>query len=535
MFHCSPMSFFCQTAKKEIAYKKQAFSSLKSSQYHDLKNTYNAISDPIVVADFQGIILLVNCAASVVFGFDESEMLGQNVTMLMPEKYARSHGEKMGNFHISQENRQSKKPRSIRPIPHQFILGKSRRLEAKKSDGSCFPIELVLTRLKLKKQNKEVFVGQFHDITSQVEKQLLGEENLRFHFDLEVSRKLKKKEEFLLGYLSHEMRNALNALSTSYEELDHLLKSDLRREIANHSLCETLFFQMEESQGSLDYMKLILGNILDIRKAEQRKLSINPTKIYINEIIDKVQEHAVHILKHKKRLTFRSQWIDTDDCIHTDFEKIVQLIVNLLHFLCRSTDDGELALEVSVLHTKTVCFCLRSSQGDLSKAANILRSFKSLDERQLSDVQGSSLELYLASLLSKLLSIGLCVDNNSCFNFSLPLSSFEEGSTIHGNFSGFYPLNSASTPSYAFRESPQSRDLDASGFQIIHELPPHLVSHYTPAWVVDDNFVNRKQLGQILENMGLKVDTLADGDEVVPLMEQKIEEGKELPRGCLKI
>ena len=51
----------------------------------------DAVADAVVIIDSQACILAVNRAAEQVFGYAASEMVGNNVKMLMPETDARLH------------------------------------------------------------------------------------------------------------------------------------------------------------------------------------------------------------------------------------------------------------------------------------------------------------------------------------------------------------------------------------------------------------------------------------------------------------
>ncbi|MDM7922493.1 MAG: PAS domain S-box protein [Pyrinomonadaceae bacterium] len=55
-------------------------------------------SDAIITIDDQGVISFVNAAATEIFGYEQEEMLGQNLTMLMPERHREGHEKGLARY-----------------------------------------------------------------------------------------------------------------------------------------------------------------------------------------------------------------------------------------------------------------------------------------------------------------------------------------------------------------------------------------------------------------------------------------------------
>ena len=60
-----------------------------------LKAIFDSAVDGIVIINERGIMEEVNPAARTIFGYEPGEMLGQNVSMLMPDPYRREHDQYM--------------------------------------------------------------------------------------------------------------------------------------------------------------------------------------------------------------------------------------------------------------------------------------------------------------------------------------------------------------------------------------------------------------------------------------------------------
>src|SRR5262245_51002701 len=83
--------------------------------------------DGIVVIDSRGRIEAFNPAAERLFGYTESEVLGQNVSMLMPQPYRDQHDSYIQRYLREGQAR---------------IIGIGREVQGMKRDGTLFPVHL---------------------------------------------------------------------------------------------------------------------------------------------------------------------------------------------------------------------------------------------------------------------------------------------------------------------------------------------------------------------------------------------------------
>ena len=98
-----------------------------------------AAFDPMFTISDKGIIGFVNDAATKEFGFSKEEFMGQNISMIVGSEHAANHDQYIARYLETGEAR---------------VIGKKRRLKARRKDGSEFPIELALSAVE------EEFVGE---------------------------------------------------------------------------------------------------------------------------------------------------------------------------------------------------------------------------------------------------------------------------------------------------------------------------------------------------------------------------------------
>ena len=108
--------------------------------------------DAIVVIDSQGRIEVFNPAARRLFGYSEAEVIGRNVSMLMPLPYRDEHDGYITRYLETGEAR---------------IIGIGREVQGLKRDGSTFPVHLSVAEMQVEGQRK--FTGVLHDLSARVE------------------------------------------------------------------------------------------------------------------------------------------------------------------------------------------------------------------------------------------------------------------------------------------------------------------------------------------------------------------------------
>ncbi len=115
--------------------------------------------DGIITIDAYGTVESFNPAAERIFGFAEDEVIGRNISMLMPLPYHDEHDEYL---------------RSYRDTGRRKIIGIGREVVGRRKDGSTFPLDLAVSELEVEGQAR--FTGVVRDIT---ERRRLEHEILR--------------------------------------------------------------------------------------------------------------------------------------------------------------------------------------------------------------------------------------------------------------------------------------------------------------------------------------------------------------------
>ncbi len=144
------------------------------------------VGDGIVSADGHGQLLFFNRAAERMFGYAASELIGQPLTLLMPERFHEAHRRGLERYLATGEAR---------------LIGARSELAGRRKDGSEFPLELDLGNWKVREVH--YFTGILRDISARKS----AEEALRrTHEELDAAHK--------------ELHSAHDALRLANVELD---------------------------------------------------------------------------------------------------------------------------------------------------------------------------------------------------------------------------------------------------------------------------------------------------------------------------
>lgn len=104
--------------------------------------------DGIITIDEQGIVESANPAAERLFGYASTDIIGRNVSMLMPSPYKENHDGYLANYADTGQRK---------------IIGIGRQVEGRRKDGSTFPLYLAVSELSF--GSRKVFTGFVHDLT----------------------------------------------------------------------------------------------------------------------------------------------------------------------------------------------------------------------------------------------------------------------------------------------------------------------------------------------------------------------------------
>jgi len=261
--------------------------------------------DGIITIDNRGLIESINPAACNLFGYSEEEVIGNNVSILMPEPDQSLHDSYIDNY---------------KRTGHKKIIGIGREVLGRKKDGTTFPFRLAVSEVWYK--NRNIFTGFIHDIT----REKAAENRLKKHAveleqkvsertkDLimlvselektkaEVSKSLEKEKELgqlksrFVSMASHEFRTPLSSVQLSASLIDKYLEKPDFASVMKHT---------SKIKNSVQLLTSILNDFLSLEKLEAGVVTVNKQMINVVELAEEITEEMRLICKKNQHIVYQ--------------------------------------------------------------------------------------------------------------------------------------------------------------------------------------------------------------------------------------
>ncbi len=169
-----------------------------------LRSILDTVPDAMIVIDEHGIIQSFSATAERMFGYAASELVGRNVSVLMPSPYRENHDAYIARYLNTGERR---------------IIGIGRVVTGQRKDGTDFPIELAVGEVR--GAGHRLFTGFVRDLT---ERQQTERRLQELHSELSHVSRLTEMGQ-MGSALAHEVNQPLTAATNYLQAIKLLLTS----------------------------------------------------------------------------------------------------------------------------------------------------------------------------------------------------------------------------------------------------------------------------------------------------------------------
>jgi two-component system sensor kinase FixL len=315
----------------------------------------NAI-DGIITIDDRGIIEHLNPAALELFGFSRAELVGKNVSVLMPQPDKARHDGYIQNYHDTGK---------------KHIIGIGREVHGQRKDGSVFPFRLGVSEVKF--SDRKIYTGFIHDLSKEKanEEQIktyteklevkikertqdlvklvseleMAKENMRALFQKE--KELNQLKTRFVSMASHEFRTPLSAIQLSASLIDKYTEKQDTANVEKHT---------SKIKNSINNLTTILNDFLSLERLEAGKVEANPNWFNIISFAEEITEEMQMMTKQNQHIIYEHTGITASVFLDPNLLRncVINLISNavkysgadtLIQFNTRLV-DGKLILEV---------------------------------------------------------------------------------------------------------------------------------------------------------------------------------------------
>jgi PAS domain S-box-containing protein len=337
-------------AAQDITESRQARQALLNSEAR-YRGIVNTVVDAIITIDERGIVQSVNPAAERLFGYSAREMIRQNVSMLMPEPVRSQHDGYLRAYIRTGSAR---------------VIGAGREVEARRKDGSLFPMDLGLSEVFL--DNQRFFIGCCRDLT-------------------EHKRVDRLKDEFV-ATVSHELRTPLTSIRGSLGLIGGGAGGALSPQVAS---------LVTVALANCERLTRLVDDILDIQRIEASDLAFRMVPVDVRAVARRAIVDLRPVIDDAGvRAVVEAE--AEEATVQGDFDRLLQMAVNLIANAVKFSPAGG-TVTVAVRATAgEVVFSVRDQGPGIPEAfrSRVFDRFSQADGSTTRGQGGSGLGLAIA-------------------------------------------------------------------------------------------------------------------------------------------
>jgi PAS domain S-box-containing protein len=369
-------------------------------------------TDGIITIDDKGIIEMANTAAAKLFEYNSEEMVGNNISMLMPNPYSREHDGYIRNYLTTGVAK---------------IIGIGREVTGQKKNGSTFPMRLSISEVNLR--DRRLFTGIVHDLSEQkaaeesiqklnselenrveerteelanavnklldinrqLEKEVLvrkkAEDALREN-EAEIIKALEKEKELnqlksrFVSMASHEFRTPLSTILSSADLIEAYTKAEQNAKRLKHTT---------RIKSSVSNLTGILNDFLSLSKLEEGIISVEKTEFEINAFCESVLEELQGALKPNQKILHNT--MEEKYTVKLDKKLLRNILFNLFSNASKYSADGKSIHCSTVVEDQHLKIMVRDEGIGIPKEDQVHLFSRFFRAHNVENIQGTGLGL----------------------------------------------------------------------------------------------------------------------------------------------
>jgi two-component system sensor kinase FixL len=318
----------------------------------------NAI-DGIITINDRGIIESINPSACSLFHYKPEEVIGQNISILMPPPDSEKHDSYIHNY-------------TRTGVPH--IIGYGRDVLGKRKDGEVFPFRLGVSEVIY--DNTRFFAGFIHDLSHQKEAEnrlmqytqhleevvkdrtqslndtiaALTAAKEELSLSLEKEKDLGKLKSRLLSMASHEFRTPLSSIQLSASLIERYNHGEQSDKIERHLL---------KIKSAVNNLTTILDDFLHVEKAEAGKVAVNWTTFDLEIFCHETTEELKLLQKKDQKIIY--QHLGGNPLVKLDRNLLKNCIINLISNAIKYSGDDTMIEFSSHISDKCITITIKDN------------------------------------------------------------------------------------------------------------------------------------------------------------------------------
>jgi two-component system sensor kinase FixL len=293
-----------------------------------LKSIIDNAIDGIITIDERGIVESINPAACRLFLYSPEEVVGKNISTLMPAPYREQHDGYIERYQRTLD-------------PH--IIGIGREVTGLRKDGTTFPFRLGVSEVPY--ASRKVFAGFIHDLSreKEAEEQLkeyaahleelvenrtyalkesilaLQQAKEEVSFSLEKEKELGQLKSRFVSMASHEFRTPLSAVQLSASLIEKYAQPYDNENIRKH---------VAKIKGAVGNLTSILNDFLSLEKLEAGRVEVSCTPFDLVKFSEEITEELQLLAKQNQSIIYQHTGVTS--MVNLDQNLVRHCVINLI-------------------------------------------------------------------------------------------------------------------------------------------------------------------------------------------------------------
>lgn len=368
--------------------------------------------DGIILIDARGVIQLANASATRLFGYENDELVGSNISRLMPSNHANQHDTYLARYIETGEKR---------------IIGIGREVWGLCKNGTMFPCQLSVSEVSM--NGKRFFAGMVHDITKrkaaeaevrllnaelearieerteklaqvvnklletngtlqiEIQERRLIEEALRYSQE-EVEKALAKERELselksrFVSTASHEFRTPLSTILSSVSLIERYTTTETQANREKH---------IQRIKSAVNNLTGILNDFLSLSKLEEGKFQNTPVKFDLVELGLEIVEEMQVFAKQRQAIQYQHEGEFMN--VQLDRHFLKNVLINLVSNAIKYSNEGSIIHFYTAINSDGISIHVRDEGMGIPQADQEHLFERFFRAHNVTNIQGTGLGL----------------------------------------------------------------------------------------------------------------------------------------------
>ncbi|MEQ8666769.1 MAG: PAS domain-containing sensor histidine kinase [Rhodospirillales bacterium] len=283
---------------------------------------FDTIADGAILIDSTGRILQFNKACETIFGYRPEEVIGSNVSVLMPESPALQHDSYTSSYFRTLKDK---------------AIGTRREFRGRRKDGSLFPMELSIGEYR--QEQAATFIGIIRDISERKAlEEKLATQTLLLRRSLDREREMNTMHREFTNMAAHEFRTPLAIIDAAAQRLTSRIAS-----LGTDD--EEIGKRLTSIRSAVKRMSTLISSTLDVAKLDGEAFEFSPARIDLSEVVLQIAGR-LNDLVEGDRIRLACSLEDPD--VLADSKMLEHIVENLIANACKySPDDSPVHVRLS--------------------------------------------------------------------------------------------------------------------------------------------------------------------------------------------